>query len=112
MPKGALVPFMKSVVYATSPDRIGITPLMIGRMDAPSGDATQRRFHDARDGWVHLTEAEMPFGRLLKIDESATAGAFLASEGSAKRTGAIIDFDRGVVGAGHAPQLTDNEIPR
>jgi len=110
--KGALVPFTRNVAYAMSRDHIRINTLMIGWMDTPGEDATQRRFHDAQDGWLDQAEADMPFGRLLKVDEVATAVAFLASEDSGMMTGAIIDFDQSVVGAGDAPKLSADEVPR
>lgn len=109
--KGALIPLTKNVAYAMSRDRIRINTLMIGWMDTPGEDATQRRFHGAQDGWLDQAEARMPFGRLLKVDEVATAVAFLASEDSGMMTGAIIDFDQSVVGAGDAPKLTADEVP-
>ncbi len=109
--KGALVPFTKNVAYAMSKDRIRINTLMIGWMDTPGEDATQKRFHDAQDGWRDEAEATMPFGRLLKVDEVATAVAFLASSDSGMMTGAIIDFDQSVVGGGDAPKLTADEVP-
>ena len=109
--KGALIPFTKNVAYAMARDRIRINTLMIGWMDTPGEDATQRRFHDVEDGWLAEAEARAPFGRLLKVDEVAKAVAFLASEDSGMMTGAIIDFDQGVVGAGNPPKLTADEVP-
>lgn len=110
--KGALVPFTKNVAYAMSRDRIRINTLMIGWMDTPGEDAAQRRFHDAKDGWLTEVEAQAPFGRLLKVDEVANAVAFLASEDSGMMTGAIIDLDQSVVGGGDPPKLTADEVPR
>jgi NAD(P)-dependent dehydrogenase (short-subunit alcohol dehydrogenase family) len=110
--KGALVPFTKNVAYAMSRDRIRINTLMIGWMDTPGEDVVQRRFHDAQDGWLDSAEADMPFGRLLKVDEVATAVAFLASEDSGMMTGAIIDFDQTVIGGGEAPRINADETPR
>ncbi len=110
--KGALVPFTKNVAYAMSKDHIRINTLMIGWMDTPGEDATQKRFHDAQDGWRDKAEAAMPFGRLLKVDEVAIAVAFLASSDSGMMTGAIIDFDQSVIGGGDAPKLTADEVPR
>jgi NAD(P)-dependent dehydrogenase (short-subunit alcohol dehydrogenase family) len=110
--KGALIPFTKNVAYAMARDRIRINTLMIGWMDTPGEDDIQKRFHDASDNWLAQAEAAMPFGRLLKVDEVATAVAFLASEDSGMMTGAIIDFDQSVVGAGDAPKITRDEVPR
>lgn len=109
--KGALVPLTRNLAYAMSRDRIRINTLMIGWMDTPGEDATQRRFHDAQDGWLDQAEAGMPFGRLLKVDEVAKAVAFLASEDSGMMTGAIIDFDQSVIGGGSAPMLPEEDVP-
>lgn len=110
--KGALIPFTRNVAYAMSRDRIRINTLMLGWMDTPGEDATQRKFHGADDGWLDQAEARMPVGRLLKVDEVATAVAFLASEDSGMMTGAVIDFDQTVIGAGEAPKLTAEEVPQ
>lgn len=109
--KGALVPFTKNVAFAMARDRIRINTLMIGWMDTPGEDAIQKRFHDASDDWLDQAEAAMPFGRLLKVDEVAKAVAFLASDDSGMMTGAIIDFDQSVVGAGDAPTITSDNVP-
>ena len=53
----------------------------------------------------------MPFGRLLKTDEVAVAVAFLASEDSGMMTGAVIDFDQSVIGAGDTPRISVDEVP-
>lgn len=110
--KGALVPFTRNVAYGMSRDRIRINTLMLGWMDTPAEDAIQKRFHGASDRWLDQAEAAMPFGRLLKVDEVATAVAFLASDDSGMMTGAIIDFDQSVVGGGDAPRLPESEVPR
>ncbi len=110
--KGALIPFTKNAGYALARDQIRVNTLMIGWMDTPGEDAIQKRFHNADDGWLAEAEAGMPFGRLLKVDEVAAAVAFLASEESGMMTGAVIDFDQSVVGAGDAPKISEKEVPR
>ena len=54
----------------------------------------------------------MPFGRLLKVEEVAEMIAFLASEDSGMMTGAVLDFDQSVIGAGDAPKISQEEVPR
>ncbi len=109
--KGALVPFTRNVGYAMARDRIRINTLAIGWMDTPAEDAIQKEAHGAGDDWLERAEAEMPFGRLLKTDEVAVAVAFLASEDSGMMTGAVIDFDQSVVGAGDTPTISVDEVP-
>ncbi len=111
MSKGALVPFTKNVAYAMARDRIRINTLNLGWMDTPGEDEIQKRFHDADDGWLVEAEARMPFGRLLKPEEVASAVVFLASEESGSMTGSIIEFDQSVIGAGGPPLITEDEVP-
>jgi len=47
-------------------------------------------------------EAGRPFGRLLKPDEVARACGYLSSDESGLMSGAIIDFDQQVLGAGNS----------
>ena len=109
--KGALIPLTKNVGYAMARDRIRINTLAIGWMDTPGEDAIQREFHDADENWLDEAEAQMPFGRLLKVDEVAAAVAFLASEDSGMMTGAVIDFDQSIIGAGDLPRVSPDEVP-
>lgn len=108
--KGALIPFTRNVAYTLGRDQIRINTLAIGWMDTPGEDAIQREFHGAQDGWLEDAEASMPFGRLLKTPEVAEAAAWLASDASGMMTGAVIDFDQTVIGAGDAPKIRDDEV--
>jgi NAD(P)-dependent dehydrogenase (short-subunit alcohol dehydrogenase family) len=110
--KGALLPLTRNAAFALSRDRIRINTLNIGWMDTPAEDVTQREYHGAPDDWLATAEAGMPFGRILKPDEVAKAVAFLASEDSGMMTGAVIDFDQSVIGAGLQPILPPEEVPR
>ena len=62
----------------------------------------QRQRGDASRGKLSAAAAR-PFGRLLKPAEIARAVAFLACEESGMMTGALIDFDQSVPGAGNPP---------
>ena len=109
--KGALVTLTKNVAYAVAWDRIRVNVLSPGWMDTPGEDVIQRRFHsDGRD-WLEDAEAAQPFGRLIKPDELAGAIAFLASDDSGMMTGAVLDFDQSVLGAGPLPTPTRDETP-
>ena len=48
-------------------------------------------------------EAEQPFGRLIKTDELVATLAFVLSDEAGMMTGAIIDYDQSVQGAGDRP---------
>ena len=98
--KGALHALTRNFAYSLMRDRIRVNLLNPGWMDTPTEDATQRRWHNAQDGWLQKAESEQPLGRLIKPDELARTILFLLSEESGLMTGAVIDFDQSVIGAG------------
>jgi len=101
--KGALNILTKNVAYAVMRHRIRVNALNLGWMDTPAEDVIQRQYHSHGQDWLAAAEAAQPFGRLLKTDEVARAIAYLASDESGMMTGAIIDFDQSVIGAGLQP---------
>ncbi|MFQ5974246.1 MAG: SDR family oxidoreductase [Alphaproteobacteria bacterium] len=101
--KGALNVLTKNVAYSVMRSRIRVNALNLGWMDTPGEDVTQRRYHSNGRDWLDQAEAAQPFGRLLKTDEVARAIAYLASDESGMMTGALIDFDQSVIGAGPQP---------
>lgn len=110
--KGALVPMVRNIAYSVMHDRIRVNLLQPGWMDTPGEDGIQRRFHGADDSWLEAAESRQPFGRLIKPPELARAIAFLASDDSGVMTGAIVDFDQSVPGAGSQPTPKPEETPR
>ena len=108
--KGALNVATKNIAYAVMRYGIRVNALAIGWMDTPGEDVIQRKFHRQDEGWQKQAEANLPFGRMLKTEEVARAIAFLASEESGMMTGAVVDFDQSVRGAGPVaipPPLND-----
>ncbi len=101
--KGALNILTRNVAYSVARHRIRVNALNLGWMDTPGEDAIQRRYHSGGGEWLAAAESGQPFGRLLKPDEVARAIAFLASDESGLMTGAIVDFDQSVAGAGPQP---------
>ena len=101
--KGALNVLTKNLAYSLMRHRIRVNALNLGWMDTPAEDLIQRRYHSNGQDWLAAAEATQPFGRLLKTDEVARAIAYLASEESGMLTGALIDFDQSVIGAGQQP---------
>lgn len=101
--KGALNVLTKNLAYSLMRHRIRVNALNLGWMDTPAEDLIQRRYHSNGQDWLAAAEAAQPFGRLLKTDEVARAIAYLASEESGMLTGALIDFDQSVIGAGQQP---------
>jgi NAD(P)-dependent dehydrogenase (short-subunit alcohol dehydrogenase family) len=101
--KGALAVMTKNAAYALMRHRIRVNQLNIGWMDTPGEDTIQRTVHGSEENWLHAVEARQPFGRLLKAREVAKAIAFLASDESGMMTGAAVEFDQSVQGAGPQP---------
>jgi NAD(P)-dependent dehydrogenase (short-subunit alcohol dehydrogenase family) len=101
--KAALNVLTKNVAYSVMRHRIRVNALNLGWMDTPGEDVIQRRYHSDGGDWLAKAEARQPFGRLLKPDEVARAIAFLASDESGMMTGALVDFDQSVPGAGPQP---------
>lgn len=110
--KGALMTLTKNVAYSVAWDRIRVNLINPGWMDTPGEDSIQRRFHSDGKDWLEEAEAGMPFGRLIKPDELAGAITFLASDDSGMMTGAVIDFDQSIIGAGLQAIPTEDETPR
>jgi len=98
--KGALAMITRNAAYAMRPDHIRVNGLNIGWMDTPGETAIQAKYHNAPKNWLKKAEKSRPFGRLLKPDEVAKAIAFLASDESGLMTGALVDFDQSILGAG------------
>lgn len=101
--KGALAVLTKNAAYALMRHRIRVNALNIGWMDTPGEDSVQRTVHGSDENWLTAVEAKQPFGRLLKAREVAKAIAFLASDESGMMTGAAVEFDQSVQGAGPQP---------
>lgn len=108
--KGALHTLTRNCAYSLMRDRIRVNLLNPGWMDTPTEDATQRKWHNAQDGWLEKAESEQPLGRLIKPDELARTVMFLLSEESGLMTGAVIDFDQSVVGAGSPSKPKAGEV--
>ncbi len=98
--KGALHALTRNCAFSLMRDKIRVNLLNPGWMDTPTEDSTQRKWHGANDGWLAKAEQESPLGRLIKPAELARTICFLLSGESGLMTGAVIDFDQSVLGAG------------
>ncbi len=110
--KGALSILTKNAAYSLMRHGIRVNQINPGWMDTAAEDTVQRRFHGAADGWLETAEAAQPTGRLIKPPEVARAIAFMLSDESGLMTGAVVDFDQSVQGAGEAPKPTPEETPQ
>ena len=98
--KGALAAMTRNLAFALMRHRIRVNLLCPGWMDTPNEDVVQRTFDGAADGWLEQAEAEMPFGRLIKPNEIARTIVHLATTDSGMMTGAVVEWDQTVMGAG------------
>jgi NAD(P)-dependent dehydrogenase (short-subunit alcohol dehydrogenase family) len=101
--KGALATLTRNVAHSLLKFRIRVNGLNIGWMATPGEDRIMKTYHGAADGWLEAAAKSKPFGRLVDPKEVARACAFLASDESGLMTGANIDFDQNVIGAGDPP---------
>jgi NAD(P)-dependent dehydrogenase (short-subunit alcohol dehydrogenase family) len=108
--KGALHTLTKNAAYSLMWDRIRVNLLNLGWMDTPNEHIVQREVHGGGADWLDKAEAEQPFGRLIKPDEAARTICFLLSDESGMMTGACIDFDQSVKGAGDTPKPARDEV--
>jgi NAD(P)-dependent dehydrogenase (short-subunit alcohol dehydrogenase family) len=101
--KGALQAMTKNAAYSLARHRIRVNLLQLGWMNTPAEHKIQIEQEGQSEDWLAVAAAEQPFGRLIETDEAARAICYLASEESGLMTGAILDFDQSVVGAGQQP---------
>jgi NAD(P)-dependent dehydrogenase (short-subunit alcohol dehydrogenase family) len=96
--KAGLAGLTRNAAHAHRWHRIRINGLDIGWTNTEGEDATQRRFHDATDGWQERAGASLPMGKLGQVGEIADFVVFLLSDRSGVVTGSVIDWDQHVVG--------------
>ena len=108
--KGALHTLTRNAAYSLMWDHIRVNLVNLGWMDTPNEDIVQREVHGGGDDWLAKAEAAQPFGRLIKPPEAARTICFLLSDESGMMTGAILDFDQSVLGAGDSPKPARDEV--
>ena len=97
--KAALLNITRNSANALAPNRIRVNGINVGWMDTPGEDATQRKFHGRKRGWLEQAEQLAPFGMLVKPQHVARQVSFFLSPASGVVTGSVMDFDQWVVGA-------------
>ena len=101
--KRALQALTRNAAYSLMRHRIRVNLLQPGWMATEGEDAIQKRFHDADADWLSEAASTRPFGRLIDPAELARTIWFLSTKESGMMTGAIIDYDQSVLGAGDTP---------
>ena len=108
--KNALLTLTKNIAFSLMRDHIRVNLLNLGWMDTPAEHLVQRDVHGLGEDWLVRAEAEQPFGRLIKPEEAARTICYLLSDESGMMTGASLDFDQSVVGAGDSPKPAAGEV--
>jgi NAD(P)-dependent dehydrogenase (short-subunit alcohol dehydrogenase family) len=102
--KRGLQALTRNAAYSLMRHRIRVNLIQPGWMSTDGEDVIQRRFHGAGDDWLERAAAQLPFGRLIDPNELARTIWFLATPESGMMTGAIVDYDQSVDGAGEPPK--------
>ena len=108
--QGALHTLTRNLAYSLMRDHTRVNLLNLGWMDTPAEHIVQRDVHGRGEDWLVQAEAEQPFGRLIKPEEAARTICYLLSDESGMMTGASLDFDQSVVGAGDSPKPAAGEV--
>lgn len=101
--KGALQALTRNAAFSLAQHQIRVNLLQLGWMNTPNEHRVQIEQEGQDRDWLVAAAANQPFGRLIETDEAARAICYLASDESGLMTGATIDFDQSVVGAGNQP---------
>ncbi|MGI9612922.1 MAG: SDR family oxidoreductase, partial [Acidimicrobiales bacterium] len=98
--KGGLQAMTKNAAFSLARHRIRVNLVQLGWMNTPNEHKVQVEQEGQPDGWLAAAAAEQPFGRLIEVAEASRVLSYLLSTESGMMTGAIIDFDQSVIGAG------------
>jgi NAD(P)-dependent dehydrogenase (short-subunit alcohol dehydrogenase family) len=98
--KAALSLLTKNAANAHRWDRIRVNAIAMGWTDTPGERTMQAETLGHGPGWLEKAEKSQPFGRLFTADDVAHLAVFLLSDAGGPMTGAIIDQEQWVVGAG------------
>jgi NAD(P)-dependent dehydrogenase (short-subunit alcohol dehydrogenase family) len=95
--KGALATLTKNNAHALRSDKIRVNGINMSWTYTPHEDMVQKALGGG-DNWLQETEAQQPFGRILRPFDIAYLAAYLLSDQSEMMTGALIDLNQNVIG--------------
>lgn len=98
--KGGLVTLTRNAAYALLPHHIRVNVVNFGWIHTPGEVAAQKHYYGHDEAWLDTAAAGRPFGRLITAEEAARVIVFLATAESGVMTGASLDYDQSVPGAG------------
>lgn len=108
--KCGLQAMTRNAAFSLARHGIRVNLLQLGWMDTPAEHQIQVGQEGQPDDWLDAAAAAQPFGRLIDPEEAARAIAYLLSTESGLMTGAIIDYDQSILGAGQqsvpGPEVT------
>ena len=98
--KGGLVTLTRNAAYALLPHRVRVNVVNFGWMRTPGEIDSQASYYGHDEAWLDAAAAGRPFRRLITTEEAARVIVFLATAESGVMTGASLDYDQSVAGAG------------
>jgi len=111
MSKAALAALTKNLAFMLLPHHIRVNQVNPGWMDTENEHRVQLDEDGQPHDWLVAAEASRPLGRLIKPWEVANAIAFCLSEESGALSGASIDIEQAVLGAGDLQIPLIDDVP-
>lgn len=111
MSKAALAVLTKNLAFTLLPHHIRVNQVNPGWMDTENEHRIQLDEDGQSDDWLIAAEASRPLGRLIKPWEVANTIAFCLSAQSGAMSGASIDIEQAVLGAGDLQVPTIDDVP-
>lgn len=103
MSKGAVTIMTKNLAFGLMQHGIRVNQVNPGWMETESEHRTQVELDGAPENWLELAAPSRPLGRLVQPWEVANLIAYCLSPDAGLLTGACIDVDQSVQGAGDPP---------
>lgn len=98
--KAALSVLTKNAANAHRWDRVRVNAIAMGWTDTPGERIMQAETLGHGPGWLEKAESSQPFGKLFTAGDVANLAVLLMSDAVGPMTGAIVDQEQWVVGAG------------
>jgi NAD(P)-dependent dehydrogenase (short-subunit alcohol dehydrogenase family) len=98
--KAAPALLTKNAANAHRWDKVRVNAIAMGWTDTPGERTMQGETLGHGPGWLEKTESAQPFGKLFTASDVANLAVLLLSDAVGPMTGAIVDQEQWVVGAG------------
>lgn len=97
--KAALATLTRNAANAHRKDRIKVNGINMGWVATDGEKLMQAETLGRGPEWIAEAAADLPFGRMVSVEEVANLAVFLLSDASGPMTGALVDQEQWVVGA-------------